>query len=46
MIYAILPDVPDVDELYTGERREGIYSGVISFLRQLSTALGLSLIHI
>ncbi|HSV96071.1 MAG TPA: glycoside-pentoside-hexuronide (GPH):cation symporter [Spirochaetota bacterium] len=44
MIYSILPDVPDVDELYTGERREGIYSGVLSFLRQLSTALGIFIV--
>jgi oligogalacturonide transporter len=44
MIYSILPDVPDADELYTGERREGTYSGVISFLRQLSTAFGIFLV--
>lgn len=44
MIYSILPDVPDVDELYSGERREGTYSGVISFLRQLSTALGIFIV--
>lgn len=44
MIYSILPDVPDVDELYTNERREGIYSGVLSFLRQLSTALGIFIV--
>ncbi len=44
MIYSILPDVPDVDELYTGKRREGIYSGVLSFLRQLSTAVGIFIV--
>ncbi len=44
MIYSIFADVPDVDELYTGERREGIYSGLFMFARKLSSAIGIFLI--
>jgi Na+/melibiose symporter-like transporter len=38
MIYAIFPDIPDVDELRSGERREGIYSALTTFARKLSSA--------
>lgn len=41
MLYSIFPDIPDVDELQTGERREGIYAALTTFIRKLSTALGL-----
>jgi oligogalacturonide transporter len=44
MIYSIFPDVPDIDELYTGERREGIYSGLFTFARKLSSAIGIFVI--
>jgi oligogalacturonide transporter len=44
MIYAIFPDMPDIDELYSGERREGIYSGLFTFMRKLSSAVGIFLI--
>jgi len=44
MIYAMMPDVPDVDELYSGKRREGIYSGLITFMRKMSSALGIFLV--
>jgi Na+/melibiose symporter-like transporter len=44
MIYSIFPDVPDVDELYTGVRREGLYSGMFTFMRKLSSAAGLFII--
>jgi len=44
MIYSIFADVPDVDELYSGERREGIYSGMFMFMRKLSSALGIFLV--
>ncbi|MCD6122826.1 MAG: MFS transporter [Spirochaetales bacterium] len=44
MIYAIFPDMPDIDELYTGKRREGTYAGMFTFLRKLSSALALFLI--
>jgi oligogalacturonide transporter len=42
MIYAIFPDMPDIDELYTGERREGLYSGIITFSRKVSSALAIA----
>ena len=44
MIYSMFPDMPDVDELYSGERREGIYSGLLMFMRKLSSALAIFLI--
>ncbi len=44
MIYSIFPDMPDIDELYSGERREGIYSGLFTFMRKLSSAIGIFLI--
>jgi oligogalacturonide transporter len=34
--WSTLPDIADVDELMTGKRREGLYSGVSTFLRKLS----------
>ena len=34
--WSILPDITDVDELISGKRREGLYSGVSTFLRKLS----------
>ncbi len=39
MLYAIFPDIPDVDELRSGERREGTYSALTTFTRKLSSAL-------
>ncbi len=41
MVYAMFPDIPDVDELATGERREGIYSALVTFIRKLSSALAI-----
>jgi Na+/melibiose symporter-like transporter len=41
MIYAIFPDIPDVDELRSGERREGIYSALVTFIRKFSSALAI-----
>jgi Na+/melibiose symporter-like transporter len=41
MMYAIFPDIPDVDELKTGERREGIYAALVTFIRKLSSALAI-----
>lgn len=37
--WSILPDISDVDELMTGKRREGLYSGVSTFLRKLAGGL-------
>ena len=34
--WSTLPDIADVDELITGHRREGLYSGASTFLRKLS----------
>lgn len=39
MVYAIFPDIPDVDELRSGERREGIFSAMTTFTRKISSAL-------
>lgn len=44
MIYAIFPDIPDVDELATGERREGTYSALITFVRKFSSAVAIFLV--
>jgi oligogalacturonide transporter len=41
MIYAIFPDIPDVDELHSGERREGVYGALISLCRKFSSALAI-----
>ena len=39
MIFAMLPDIPDADELLSGKRREGLYSGIFSLLRKAGGAL-------
>jgi len=44
MIYAMFPDIPDVDELKSGQRREGTYSALITFTRKLSSAVALFMI--
>ena len=44
MIYAIFPDIPDVDELETGERREAIYSALVTLFRKFSSAIAIFLI--
>ena len=44
MIYAMFPDIPDVDELKSGQRREGTYSAMVTFTRKLSSAVALFLI--
>jgi Na+/melibiose symporter-like transporter len=44
MIYAIFPDMPDIDELHTGKRREGAYSGMFTFMRKASSGIGLFII--
>lgn len=42
--WAMFPDVIDVDELVTGKRRQGIYSGVMTFMRKISSALALAVV--
>ena len=44
--WAMLPDVLDVDELNTGRRREGLYSGVMTFFMQLSNSIAIFIIGI
>lgn len=44
MVYSVLADIPDVDELFTGFRREGSYSGLLTLCRKLSSALALFLV--
>jgi oligogalacturonide transporter len=41
MIYAMFPDIPDVDELVSGERREAIFSALVTFIRKFSSALAI-----
>lgn len=41
---AMSPDVLEVDELMSGKRQEGLYSGFSVFVRKLSTGLVLALI--
>jgi len=43
-IYSIFADVPDTDELKSGRRREGIYSGLFTFMRKISSAFGIFLV--
>ena len=44
MIYAIFPDIPDVDELQSRQRREGIYGALISLSRKFSSAVAIFVI--
>lgn len=43
MPWSMLGDVIDEDDLVTGERREGIYSGFFTFLRKLGGATAVAL---
>lgn len=40
--WSMVADVADEDEILSGERREGLYVGVFTFLRKLSGALGVA----
>ena len=44
MPWSMLGEVIDQDDLETGERREGLYNGVFTFLRKLGGALGVFLV--
>ena len=44
--WSILPEISDVDELITGRRREGIYSGMMTFVRKIAQALSVFLIGV
>ena len=41
---ALAADVVEVDEQVTGERREGIYFGILTFTRKVATGFGLFLL--
>lgn len=41
--WAMLPEITDVEQLISSKRREGIYSGFMTFLRQLAQAIALFL---
>lgn len=41
--FAMLPDVIDLDELHTGQRREGLYFSAVVFLQKLGLAIALFL---
>jgi len=42
--WSLIPDVIDLDELNTGERREGIFYSFMVFLQKIGLALGLFLV--
>jgi len=44
MVYAIFPDIPDIDELRSGERREGTYSALVTFMRKFSSAIAIFIV--
>lgn len=44
--WSMLPDVIELDELRTGQRREGIFYAFMVFLQKLGLALGLFLVSI
>jgi sugar (glycoside-pentoside-hexuronide) transporter len=37
--WAMLPEVVDVDEVVSGQRQEGVYAGIMTFLRQVSSSV-------
>jgi GPH family glycoside/pentoside/hexuronide:cation symporter len=41
--WSMLPDVIELDELQTGQRREGIYYGFFVFLQKMGISLGIAL---
>lgn len=44
MPWAMLGEVVDEDDLLTGQRREGLYNGVFTFLRKLGGAVGVFMV--
>lgn len=44
--WSMLSDIYDVDELMTGRRREGIYSGFTTFMRKFSSGIAVLLLGV
>jgi len=44
MPWTMFPDVTDVGELYFGERKSGSFSGIMTFVRKSSSALGIFIV--
>jgi glycoside/pentoside/hexuronide:cation symporter, GPH family len=44
--WSIVPDTIDVDELATGQRREGVYYGFLAFFQKTGTAVILALVQL
>lgn len=42
--WLMFPDVTDVGELYFGDRKSGSFSGIMTFIRKTSSALGIFLV--
>lgn len=39
VVFAMFPDIPDADDLFSNQRREGLFSGIFSLLRKSGGAL-------
>lgn len=46
MVWSIFADVPDIDELGSGLRREGVFAGIFTFMRKAASAIGLFLVSV
>lgn len=44
--WAMLPDVIDMEELETGEKREGLYAGVMTFFMKLTNSIAIFFIGV
>ncbi len=44
--WSIFPELADIDELITGKRREGVYSGMSTLIRKIAQAVTLFLIGV
>ena len=38
LLYSVMPDICDIDELQSGERREGLFAAVFSFVNKMQTS--------
>jgi len=44
--WSMLSDIFDIDECVTGERREGVYSGITTFLRKFTSGIAIFILGI